>query len=99
MRHQIFLEPEGLNDHTIYPNGISTSLPPDIQQEICSKISGLEHVKIIRPGYAIEYDFVDRELTLATKKLKTFILQVKSMVLLDEKQQLKINASKCRPCF
>ena len=64
-RHQIFLEPEGLNDHTIYPNGISTSLPVDIQQEICSKINGLEDVKIIRPGYAIEYDFVDpRELFL-----------------------------------
>ena len=76
-RHQIFLEPEGLNDHTIYPNGISTSLPPDIQQEICSKINGLEEVKIIRPGYAIEYDFVDpRELflTLETKKIKNLYL-------------------------
>ena len=76
-RHQIFLEPEGLNDHTIYPNGISTSLPPDIQHEICSKISGLEQVKIIRPGYAIEYDFVDpRELflTLETKKIKNLYL-------------------------
>ena len=49
-RHQIFLEPEGLNDHTIYPNGISTSLPKDVQQEICSKINGLENVKILRPG-------------------------------------------------
>ena len=58
-RHQIFLEPEGLNDNTIYPNGISTSLPADIQQEICSKINGLESVKILRPGYAIEYVFVD----------------------------------------
>ena len=76
-RHQIFLEPEGLNDHTIYPNGISTSLPADIQQEICSKINGLENVKIIRPGYAIEYDFVDpRELflTLETKKIKNLYL-------------------------
>ena len=76
-RHQIFLEPEGLNDHTIYPNGISTSLPADIQQEICSKISGLENVKILRPGYAIEYDFVDpRELfiTLETKKIKNLFL-------------------------
>ncbi len=76
-RHQIFLEPEGLNDHTIYPNGISTSLPSDIQQEICSKINGLEDVKIIRPGYAIEYDFVDpRELflTLETKKIKNLYL-------------------------
>ena len=46
-RHQIFLEPEGLNDNTIYPNGISTSLPEDIQQEICNNINGLENVKII----------------------------------------------------
>ena len=76
-RHQIFLEPEGLNDITIYPNGISTSLPADIQQEICSKINGLENVKILRPGYAIEYDFVDpRELflTLETKKIKNLYL-------------------------
>ena len=76
-RHQIFLEPEGLNDNTIYPNGISTSLPADIQEEICSKINGLENVKIIRPGYAIEYDFVDpRELflTLETKKIKNLFL-------------------------
>ena len=76
-RHQIFLEPEGLNDHTIYPNGISTSLPTEIQQEICSKIKGLENVKIIRPGYAIEYDFVDpRELflTLETKKINNLYL-------------------------
>ena len=71
-RHQIFLEPEGLNDHTIYPNGISTSLPADVQAEILNKINGLEHVQIIRPGYAIEYDYVDpRELflTLETKKI------------------------------
>ena len=76
-RHQIFLEPEGLNDHTIYPNGISTSLPEAVQQEICSKINGLENVKILRPGYAIEYDFVDpRELflTLETKKIKNLYL-------------------------
>ncbi len=76
-RHQIFLEPEGLNNHTIYPNGISTSLPADIQQEICNKINGLENVKILRPGYAIEYDFVDpRELflTLETKKIKNLYL-------------------------
>ena len=76
-RHQIFLEPEGLNDNTIYPNGISTSLPEVIQQEICSKINGLENVKILRPGYAIEYDFVDpRELflTLETKKIKNLYL-------------------------
>ena len=76
-RHQIFLEPEGLNDNTIYPNGISTSLPADIQQEICNKIKGLEGVSIIRPGYAIEYDYVDpRELllTLETKKIKNLYL-------------------------
>ena len=76
-KHQIFLEPEGLNDNTIYPNGISTSLPKDVQQEICNKISGLENVKILRPGYAIEYDFVDpRELflTLETKKIKNLYL-------------------------
>ena len=74
-RHQIFLEPEGLEDNTVYPNGISTSLPADIQQEICNNINGLENVKILRPGYAIEYDYVDpRELflTLETKKIKNF---------------------------
>ena len=76
-RHQIFLEPEGLNDHTIYPNGISTSLPIDVQQEICNNINGLENVKIIRPGYAIEYDYIDpRELllTLETKKIQNLYL-------------------------
>ena len=76
-RHQIYLEPEGLNDHTIYPNGISTSLPVDVQQEICNNISGLENVKIIRPGYAIEYDYIDpRELflTLETKKIQNLYL-------------------------
>ncbi|MDB9759268.1 tRNA uridine-5-carboxymethylaminomethyl(34) synthesis enzyme MnmG [Candidatus Pelagibacter sp.] len=76
-RHQIYLEPEGLNDHTVYPNGISTSLPEDVQQEICNNINGLENVKIIRPGYAIEYDYIDpRELflTLETKKIKNLYL-------------------------
>ena len=76
-RHQIYLEPEGLNDHTIYPNGISTSLPKDVQQEICNNINGLENVKIIRPGYAIEYDYIDpRELflTLETKKIQNLYL-------------------------
>ncbi len=76
-KHQIFLEPEGLNDKTIYPNGISTSLPAEIQQEICNNINGLENVRILRPGYAIEYDFVDpRELflTLETKKIKNLYL-------------------------
>ncbi len=74
-RHQIFLEPEGLKDDTVYPNGISTSLPADLQHEICNNINGLENVKILRPGYAIEYDYVDpRELflTLETKKIKNF---------------------------
>ena len=76
-RHQIFLEPEGLNDKTVYPNGISTSLPADVQEEILSKINGLERTRIIRPGYAIEYDYVDpRELnsTLETKKIKSLYL-------------------------
>ncbi len=76
-KHQIFLEPEGLNDKTIYPNGISTSLPADVQQEICNNINGLENVKILRPGYAIEYDFIDpRELflTLETKKIRNLYL-------------------------
>jgi len=76
-RHQIYLEPEGLNDHTIYPNGISTSLPEEVQLEICNNINGLENVKIIRPGYAIEYDYIDpRELflTLETKKIQNLYL-------------------------
>ncbi|MDH3742615.1 MAG: tRNA uridine-5-carboxymethylaminomethyl(34) synthesis enzyme MnmG [Hyphomicrobiales bacterium] len=71
-KHQIFLEPEGLDDHTVYPNGISTSLPEDVQEEFVRSIAGLEDVHIIRPGYAIEYDYVDpRELrpSLEVKKL------------------------------
>ena len=70
--HQIFLEPEGLDDHTIYPNGISTSLPEDVQHALVATIAGLQNARIIRPGYAIEYDYVDpRELapTLQTKRL------------------------------
>lgn len=63
-RHQIFLEPEGLDDQTIYPNGISTSLPDDVQARLVASIPGLEKAKILQAGYAIEYDFVDpRELT------------------------------------
>mgnify|MGYP006149804141 CR=1 FL=1 len=76
-QHQIFLEPEGLKDSTIYPNGISTSLPEEVQLKLLAKIKGLEQVKMIRAGYAIEYDYVDpRELkvTLETKKIKSLFL-------------------------
>ena len=76
-RHQIFLEPEGLDDDTIYPNGISTSLPEDVQIALLKTIEGLENARIIRPGYAIEYDFVDpRELypTLETRRIPGLFL-------------------------
>lgn len=75
--HQIFLEPEGLDDDTIYPNGISTSLPADVQEAFIRTIPGLERVQILHPGYAIEYDHVDpRELsaTLEVKKLPGLFL-------------------------
>ncbi len=75
--HQIFLEPEGLDDTTVYPNGISTSLPEEVQLAILASIPGLERVRMVRPGYAIEYDHIDpRELdpTLQTKRLRGLFL-------------------------
>lgn len=69
--HQIFLEPEGLDDHTVYPNGISTSLPVDVQRAFLKTIPGLEEASMVQPGYAIEYDFVDpRELRLSLETRK-----------------------------
>lgn len=75
--HQVFLEPEGLDDDTVYPNGVSTSLPADVQEAFLKTLPGLEKVVLKRPGYAIEYDYVDpRELlpTLETKRLKRLFL-------------------------
>jgi tRNA uridine 5-carboxymethylaminomethyl modification enzyme len=75
--HQIFLEPEGLDDDTIYPNGISTSLPADVQSDFVRTIPGLRNVEILRPGYAVEYDYIDpRELkpTLEMKQLPGLFL-------------------------
>jgi tRNA uridine 5-carboxymethylaminomethyl modification enzyme len=75
--HQVFLEPEGLDDDTVYPNGVSTSLPADVQEAFLKTLPGLERVVLKRPGYAIEYDYVDpRELlpTLETKRLKRLFL-------------------------
>ena len=75
--HQIFLEPEGLEDTTVYPNGISTSLPEEVQHALVATIPGLEKAEFVRPGYAIEYDYVDpRELnpTLETRRLKGLFL-------------------------
>ena len=75
--HQVFLEPEGLHDHTIYPNGISTSLPEDIQNQYVHSMLGLENVKILQPGYAIEYDYVyprDLKHSLELKDVKGLYL-------------------------
>lgn len=75
--HQVFLEPEGLDDHTVYPNGISTSLPVDVQEAYVKSIVGLESVSILQPGYAIEYDYVDPralDLTLAQRDLPGLFL-------------------------
>lgn len=71
-RHQIFLEPEGLDDHSVYPNGISTSLPTDVQARFIHEIEGLESAEILQPGYAIEYDYVD-------PRCLTFGLEVRAM--------------------
>lgn len=68
--HQVFLEPEGLNDSTVYPNGISTSLPADVQEAYVRTIAGLEHVTILQPGYAIEYDYLDPRALLGTLQLR-----------------------------
>ena len=75
--HQIFLEPEGLDDSTVYPNGISTSLPEDVQDAFLRTIPGLENVRIVQPGYAIEYDHVDPrelDLTLESRRIGGFFL-------------------------
>ena len=68
--HQIFLEPEGIDDNTVYPNGISTSLPEDVQDAYVRSIRGLEHAKILQPGYAIEYDYVDPRALTASLGVK-----------------------------
>ena len=76
-RHQIFLEPEGLDTVEVYPNGVPTSLPIDVQERMIKSIKGLENVRIIRPGYAIEYDYVDPlelKASLETKRLKGLFL-------------------------
>lgn len=68
--HQVFLEPEGVNDHTVYPNGISTSLPVDVQIDYVHSMRGLEKTEILQPGYAIEYDYVDPRALKLTLEVK-----------------------------
>ena len=70
--HQIFLEPEGLDDHLVYPNGVSTSLPLDVQHDFLRSVEGLERVEIVRPGYAVEYEFVDPRCLTSTFGAREF---------------------------
>jgi tRNA uridine 5-carboxymethylaminomethyl modification enzyme len=70
LSHQVFLEPEGVDDHTVYPNGISTSLPADVQEDYVRSIAGLERAEILQPGYAIEYDYVDPRALRRTLELR-----------------------------
>ena len=68
--HNIFLEPEGLDDDTVYPNGISTSLPAEVQVALLATIPGLEHARMMRPGYAVEYDYVDPRALAASLEVR-----------------------------
>ena len=80
LQHQVFVEPEGWNTHEVYVNGFSTSLPHDIQFKALRSVKGFESVKFLRPGYAIEYDYIDPRClkqSLELKKFKTFSLQDK----------------------
>ncbi len=91
-QHQIFLEPEGLTSNEIYPNGISTSLPFDVQMQIVRSMQGMENPKIVRPGYAIEYDFFDpRDLkpTLESKFIQGLFLLVRLTALPVTKKPLR----------
>lgn len=91
-QHQIFLEPEGLTSNEIYPNGISTSLPFDVQMQIVRSMQGMENAKIVRPGYAIEYDFFDpRDLkpTLESKFIQGCSLLVRLTALPVTKKPLR----------
>lgn len=91
-QHQIFLEPEGLTSNEIYPNGISTSLPFDVQMQIVRSMQGMENARIVRPGYAIEYDFFDpRDLkpTLESKFIGVCSLRARLTVLPVTKKLLR----------